>query len=254
MQPVQDLLRQRWAGVCCIPCVAQFGALHSARRCIMLSLLAQVDIATCTCRCPPGYFGKNCYEYILWEWHAVDVKSYSSTVMLAWNLSSIEQNTQYVRYVLPLGSDSNVVIGGQQQPIDSKSGSRVFTLPLLLHVPNYPRRFFYAFHLGLGTTSFGTDKGFKIVGVPEAWFDETALCVNGGHYPRNAAKLPLCQGTPLARWLVNWYAGTDGSAHLISAQRRVPTDTKGMRMALWMYPRTVSVGFCCVDGAFVRHS
>jgi cathepsin B len=157
----------------------------------------QLDTATCTCRCPPGYFGRNCYQFILWEWYTVDVKTYSSTVLLAWNLTAIEPNSEYVRYVLPVGTGSNVVVGGQQQKIDTPSGTKIFTLPLLLMVPNYPRRFFYAFHLGLGTSSFGTDRGFKVVGVPEAWFDEGALCVNGGNYPRNAGSLPLCQGASL---------------------------------------------------------
>jgi hypothetical protein len=47
----------------------------------------------------------------------------------------------------------------------------------------YPRAFFYGLQLSLGVNEFGTSRGFEIVTIPAAYYDDAAKCLKGATSP-----------------------------------------------------------------------
>ena len=46
-------------------------------------------------------------------------------------------------------------------------------------MPNYPKAWFYALMMSLGTNEFGVARGFEAVSVPALLYDEDAKCLKG---------------------------------------------------------------------------
>ena len=58
----------------------------------------------------------------------------------------------------------------------------------------YPRAFFYGMQLSLGVNEFGTSRGFEIVTIPAAYYDDAAKCLKGGNKPDSTSTATLCAG------------------------------------------------------------
>ncbi len=72
----------------------------------------------------------------------------------------------FARFAKELGSDHNPQIGAAAANVTSPRGSATITVNLKGYLPNYPRAFFYALKLSLGTNEFGVSRGVTLLDIP----------------------------------------------------------------------------------------
>jgi len=172
-----------WTGSACLTCTlscANGGTL---------------DSSSCSCSCPKrGYSGTTCQEFLFGRWHSKNGDV--ATIEFTWKLTDFNEGSYVTRYANPVGTSGNPQIGGTRTDLAGGQGSFTANVASYQMVPGYPKAFFYAFMLSLGTNEFGASRGFKTIGIPGLYMESAAgKCLSGGNLPVAAdVARELCAG------------------------------------------------------------
>jgi len=161
-----------------------------------------LEDSDCSCKCPTGYFGRSCENYVLGSWKSVNFDKQLGEILVRWHLGpSYWKGAGRIQRYANLPAHRNPSVAGTGMEISSPSGSVVYEVDLLSYIPGYPENSFaFAMSLNLGNNEFGAFKGYTHIDLPIFKYDEMSKCLAGGnkieHSSLQASKF-ICSQEPV---------------------------------------------------------
>jgi len=150
----------------------------------------------CQCLCPLGFFGERCEQYALFQWTGLESSTGKGTFY--WRITDWHGSAAFLRYTQPY-TTSAPTYGGFDKIVTTSTGTLSFDTNVYAFTPGYPRGFFFALRISMGTNPFGTTRQALTIPIANAFFDETRLCFMGGTTPPSA--VPCSVDCQLTEWV-----------------------------------------------------
>jgi len=150
-----------------------------------------LNVATCSCTCPAGYFGQQCQAYVLLKWKGFSGST--GTITASWSLDHKFTGSYFNRRAAPVGqSGATTSISGGDVTTTGQVGTKNFTVNLSTFPNGYPAGgWHYVFMNSLGQNEFGASRGFSELPLNSLRYDSKRKCLSGGYRP-DAGATGLC--------------------------------------------------------------